>query len=139
MDLIYCATPSRMADKTKEIMDFIQAKGYAPFHPFLAFPYERFEGNPAVGREKTMRFCQKAINICNRLGLFGISEGTVLTELGYTLWLNAYPIVPFKIRPIEFFFQKFDPYWQEMLEKIEKEHHLEHLAINPVKYIRERL
>lgn len=139
MDLIYCATPSRMTDKTEEMIDFAQSLGYAPFHPFLAFPHQRFEGNPAVGREKTMEICQKAINICDKFGLFGISEGTVVYELSYVLWVNTYPTVPARIMPIEFFFQKFDPQWQEMLEKIEKEHHLEHLTINPIKYIRERL
>ena len=74
--LIYCATPSRLNYKMKEIMDFVTNEGNAPFHPFQAFPYERFEGGP-IGREKTMEFCRKAISICDKVYLFGISKGAL--------------------------------------------------------------
>lgn len=48
--LVYCATPSRISSKRKEVMDFITAQGLGPFHPFQAFEYERFEGGP-IGRK----------------------------------------------------------------------------------------
>lgn len=44
--LVYCASPSRLVHRVKDIMDFVTDQGYAPLHPFQALPYERFEGNP---------------------------------------------------------------------------------------------
>ncbi len=55
--LIYCATPSRLVHRIKDIMDFVTNQGYAPLHPFQAFPYERFEGNPKIGRSKSIEWC----------------------------------------------------------------------------------
>ncbi len=52
--LIYCATPSRLTYKMHEIMDFVKKEGNAPLHPFQAFPYDAFEGNPRVGRGKLL-------------------------------------------------------------------------------------
>jgi len=99
--LIYCATPSRISGKKKEIMDFVTRQGLGPFHPFQAFEYERFEGGP-IGRKKTMKFCCRAIDICDEFWMFGISEGT-LTELHHALK---------KHKPIRLFLDEFDPNWQ---------------------------
>ncbi len=65
-ELIYCATPSRLVDKIEEIMDYVTERGLAPFHPFQAFSYKRFEGNPAIGREKAMEFCFRTVEIPDR-------------------------------------------------------------------------
>ncbi|HLD04664.1 MAG TPA: hypothetical protein VJG90_03005 [Candidatus Nanoarchaeia archaeon] len=62
--LIYCATPSRISEKRESIMDFVSSQGHGPFHPFQAFEYERFEGG-MVGRERTMEFCRRAVDIVN--------------------------------------------------------------------------
>ena len=84
--LVYCATPSRISNKRKEIMDFVTKQGHGPLHPFQAFEYERFEGGP-VGREKSMEFCRRAVKICDEYWLFGISHGT-LEELVHALKHN---------------------------------------------------
>jgi hypothetical protein len=100
--LIYCATPSRLNFKIKEIMDFVTKEGNAPFHPFQAFPYERFEGG-SIGREKTMEFCRRAISICDEVYLFGISKGT----------LDDINEGKRQQKPISEFVEKFDPEWRK--------------------------
>ena len=92
-------------------MDFVQSLGYAPLHPFVAFPYERFEGNPDVGRKKTMEYCCRLIDACDVFGLFGISEGTSIIELPYAAKKNK-PILPY--------FNQFDPDWRREAEKLRK-------------------
>ena len=109
MKLIYLATPARLKDKTEEIMDYAISLGYAPFHPFKAFPYERFEGGP-VGREQTMEFCKRAIDVCDLFALCGISEGT-LEELNYALRKN---------KPVKLFLEKFDPEWKKYYKKLKE-------------------
>lgn len=112
--LIYCATPSRIADRKKEIMDFVTKCGYGPFHPFQAFEYKRFEGGP-IGRKKTMEFCCRAIDICDEFWMFGISEGT-LTELCYMLKKNLRRKKP---KPIRLFLNEFDKDgWQAKYEEL---------------------
>ena len=137
IEIVYCATPSRMRDKVEEILDFVQGKGLYPFHVFLAFPHQRFEDNPAVGREKAMKICLRTIDFCDRFWLFGISEGTTLIELEYVLVNNLY--LPGNCRkPIEFYFQLFDPRWEEMLKELEEEYHPRQ-PVHVIKYIREKL
>jgi len=111
MKLIYCASPGKLADKKEEIMDFVAQQGCAPFHPFQAFEYQRFEGGP-VGRGKTMQFCCKAIDICDEFWLFGISEGT-LTELNYVLNNQSN-----KQKKVKLFLNEFHKDWQEDYRKI---------------------
>lgn len=106
-ELVYCATPSRLVNKTEEIMDFVQAQGYAPFHPFVAFPYERFEGG-SVGRERTIEICKRTIQICEKFWLFGVSEGT-LDELVEAMK---------KGKPIRQFLEQFDPEWKEYYSRL---------------------
>ena len=88
-------------------MDFVTGQGLSPFHPFQAFEYKRFEGGP-IGREKTMEFCLRAINICDEFWLFGISDGT-LSELCYALEKN---------KPIRLFLEEFDKDWKKEYQKI---------------------
>jgi len=109
MLLVYCATPARLSAKKKEIMDFVTRQGLGPFHPFQAFELERFEAGP-VGRQKTMEFCCRAIDICDEFWMFGISPGT-LTELCHTLEKNP-------AKPIRLFLDEFDPEWREEYAKL---------------------
>lgn len=107
--LIYLATPARLKNRIEEIMDYAISLGYAPFHPFKAFPYERFEGG-LIGREKTIEICKKAIEICDEFALCGISEGT-LEELNYALK---------KRKPIKLFYEIFDLEWKNFYEKLKE-------------------
>jgi hypothetical protein len=81
--LVYAACPSRMADQTQTILEFIASRGHAPLHPFQALPYAFFEGG-LPGREKTLEWCCRLIDICDEFWLFGLSDGT-LFELRYLL------------------------------------------------------
>ena len=100
-ELVYCATPSRLSYKMNDIMNFVSDQGKGPFHPFQAFPYERFEGG-IIGREKSMEFCRRAIGICDEIYLFGVSEGT-LDDL-----LEGRK----QKKPVSEFVEKFDPEWR---------------------------
>lgn len=93
--MVYCATPSRISSKKEEISSFVSKKGYAPLHPFIAFPFEQFEGNPVVGRKKSMGYCLKAVQICDEFWMFGVSKGT-LEELNYAKKLGK-PIKRIKV------------------------------------------
>ncbi len=110
MLLIYCATPARLAHKKKEIMDFVTRQGFGPFHPFQAFELERFENGP-IGRQKTMEFCLRAIDICDEFWLFGVSPGTMM-ELDYICEKN---FVSEKPKPIRKFLDEFDPNWRSLI------------------------
>ena len=107
MLLIYCATPAKLAGKKKEIMDFVTRQRLGPFHPFQAFEYERFEGGP-IGREKTMEFRCRAIDICDEFWLFGISEGT-LTELRHAIERK---------KPTRLFLDEFDKNWRKEYKRL---------------------
>jgi hypothetical protein len=100
--LVYCATPSRMGSKLNEIMDHVTKEGNAPFHPFQAFPIERYEKGP-IGREKSMEFCRRAIQMCDAFYLFGISEGA-LDDLIEGRRLG---------KPISQFVKKYDDEWEK--------------------------
>jgi len=114
VELSYCATPSRLKEKTEEIIKFVNTQTpYAPFHPFIAFPWESFEGNPKIGRAGAMDYCIRGIGICERFSLFGISEGTATIELPLALKLN---------KPIDVFIEEFDPDWREYYIEIKKTH-----------------
>ena len=106
--LIYCATPSKLVHKIDEIMDFVTNKGYAPLHPFQAFPYERFEGNKLIGRQKSMEWCLRLVDISDEFWLFGISKGT-LEELNYTLKNN---------KPIKLHMNNFDLDWEKFYREL---------------------
>ena len=106
--LVYCATPSRIAKKSNEITSFVSKLGLAPLHPFLALPYEFFEGNPIIGREKSMNYCCKLIDICDIFCLFGPSKGTSVIELPYALAKGK--IIAYD--------KSFDENWEEYIEKL---------------------
>ena len=101
--LIYCATPSRLVSKIIEIIDYVTNQGLAPLHPFQALPYERFEGNPHVGREKSMEYCRRLVEVCDEFWMFGISNGT-LEELVHALKLG---------KTIRLNFEGFDIEWKK--------------------------
>ena len=114
VELLYCSTPSRLKEKTEAILEFVNKKTpYAPFHPFVAFPYELFEGNQKIGRNNTMDYCIRAIDICSRFALFGISKGTSIDELPHALKLN---------KPIDIFLEEFDPNWRDYYLELQKNH-----------------
>lgn len=79
--LAYCASPARITENKESIIEYVSSIGFAPFHPFISFPYEKFEGNGKIGREKSMEYCKRMVKSCDIFFLFGISEGTLLEEL----------------------------------------------------------
>lgn len=103
--LIYCATPSRIAGRKTEIMNFVTSKGHGPFHPFQAFEYERFEGGP-IGRIATIEMCLRAVDMCDEFWMFGISQGTLI-ELRRALSQR---------KLVNLFIKEFDPEWQTALQ-----------------------
>jgi len=117
-ELIYCATPTRLVTKIEEIMDYVTERGLAPFHPFQAFPYQRFEGNPNIGREKAMEFCFRAVDMSDRIWIFGVSHGT-LQEVNIALA---------KKKPIELHLH-LDSGWRRFYEELGKKYG------NPLDYL----
>jgi hypothetical protein len=81
--LVYTACPSRLADRTGEILTFVAGQGQAPLHPFQALPYKFFEGG-LPGRERTLNWCCRLVDICDEFWLFGLSDGTKF-ELEYLI------------------------------------------------------
>ena len=116
--LIYCATPSRIAHRMKDIMDFVTNQGYAPLHPFQAFPCERFEENPRIGRAKSMEWCLKLIDISDEFWMFGVSNGA-LEEV-----VHAKTIIPVSLK-----FDGFDPEWEKFYEELGPKYK------NPIDYL----
>jgi hypothetical protein len=108
--LIYCATPSRIADKLNEIMDFVTNQNYAPLHPFQALPYKRFEGNPKIGRELSMKWCLELINISDEFWMFGVSKGT-LQEVVHAMKVGKPVILQLDI---------FDPAWKKYYQELKE-------------------
>ncbi|HII15971.1 MAG TPA: hypothetical protein HA362_06690 [Nanoarchaeota archaeon] len=109
--LIYCATPSRIVKSNKgmitQIMDLVTNQGYGPLHPFQALPYERYEGGP-VGRDKSMEFCLRLVDISDELWMFGISNGTLMEVVR----------AQGREKPVELKFEGFDPQWKEFYEQL---------------------
>lgn len=116
MKLIYCATPSRLASETTRILDYVTSKGLAPFHPFQAFEFSRFEGGP-IGRGKTLEFCCRALEICDEFWLFGLSKGT-LFELSHLLKWNA---THTSKKHTRYLYSEFDPEWARYSVQLESE------------------
>ena len=105
--LIYCATPSRLNTKRKEIMDSVTKKGYGPLHPFQAFEYERFEGGP-IGRVATIEFCKRLIDVSDEFWMFGVSEGTLI-ELTHALRNK---------KPVTLLLDEYDPEWKQYYQEL---------------------
>ncbi len=82
--------------------------GINTIHPFEAFPYERFEGHPGVGRELAMKYCCELIDACRGgVALTGISEGTLIEA---TYVLENHPN-----RSLQFYPQ-IDPLWSDQIK-----------------------
>ncbi len=105
--LVYCATPARLASRIKDIMDSVTSEGNAPLHPFQALPYERFEGNPVVGRKNAMLYRMRLIDISDEFRMFGISKG-VLDELSHARTL----VIPVTLK------LDFDPDWRKHYDEL---------------------
>lgn len=82
--LIYVACPSRMISALPGIRTQVARAGKACLDPFAAFPYESFEGNQAIGRQQTLEWCCRLVDVCDEFWIFGLSHGT-LTELEHFL------------------------------------------------------
>ena len=106
--LIYCATPSRLIHRTEEIMDFVTNRGNAPLHPFQAFPYPRYEGNPKIGRTQSMKWCLRLVDISDEFWMFGVSDGT-LEEVAYAIKTS---------KPIHLKFDGFDSEWKNFYQEL---------------------
>ena len=107
-DLIYCAMPSRLIHRMKDVMDYVTGQGLAPLHPFQALPYERFEGNPKVGRIKAMEYCLRLVTIADKFYMFGVSNGT-LEEVVYAIKIK---------KPVVLQFKGFDLEWQKFYKEL---------------------
>ena len=112
--LVYLSQPSRLGGSGKEeyrehVIKEMSDKSINVIHPFEAFPYERFEGNPRVGRELALRYCCELIDACSGgVALSGISEGTLI-EVAYLL--ENHPERSLQL------FSEFDPLWDQEIEK----------------------
>ena len=106
--LIYCATPSRLVNKIDEVMDFVTNQGYAPLHPFQALPYERFEGNPRIGRIKSMDWCLRLVDISDEFWMFGVSNGT-LEEVAHAIKI---------VKSVKIFLDSFDTEWNKFYQEL---------------------
>ena len=117
-NLIYCANPSRLKDSMLDIMDFVTENGDAPLHPFQALPYERYEGNPRIGRDKAIDFCLRLIDICDEFYMFGVSKGTLI-EINHAIKIK---------KPVKLHIEQFDPDWRKYYQQLgaEENYPLEH-------------
>lgn len=108
--LVFASTPSRMVDRTDEIMQFVSKKGKACLHPFNAMPYEYYEGGE-LGRDYTLDVCHRLIAACDELWVFGASDGTMF-EIEEFIKNNARRSKPQQFRN---YVKEFDPKWHEYL------------------------
>jgi hypothetical protein len=65
-----------MASRADEFEDVVVRQGHAPLNPLRALPYPLFEGG-RPGRERTLEWCCRLVDICDQVWLFGISAGTL--------------------------------------------------------------
>ena len=107
MPSMYCAMPTRMRERTKEIEQFAWNQGFVPIMPFNLGPYEYTEGNPRFGRERALALTKGVQLLCGEVGVFGISEG-VLGEVKHAL-AHGQPLR---------FYRQFDPHWVEFYNKL---------------------
>lgn len=106
-ELIYASCPARMGDQKEEIMDFIASEGKGALHPFNALPYQYFEGG-VIGRDKSLKYCCRLIDICDEFWLFGLSEGTLI-ETEYHFRRNSRLSLP---QPRRILVKQWDREWE---------------------------
>ncbi len=108
--IIYCALPTRLRKRGEEAKVLMRKKGYAPTVPFDALGYEDSEGNPRIGRARTLKFDIGILDSCDDMGILGIAEG-VMKETRH--WLD---------REGEFrVFVDFDPEWEKYYDNLKDE------------------
>lgn len=108
--LIYCATPSRLSQHSELISRFVADQGFGPLHPFVALPYELFEGG-RIGRERSMEYCFRLVDVADEFWMFGVSNGT-LQEAVRAIRSG---------KPVSLHFQDWnpgDPEWKKFYEKL---------------------
>lgn len=115
--IMYCAVPTRLQHLREPIRRAARELGYAPVIPFDIGEYEDFEGG-VIGRARTLKFMLHVLDFCDVIGLFGISDGTLL-EVSTRLKSNK------EIRT----FPEFDPEWEMQYEqfKVKYDYPLEKL------------
>ncbi len=110
--LWYVSQPSSLAGVGHEayretVLRDLISQGYDVIHPFNAMPYEHFEGNRAVGREKALVYCCQLIDACKgQVLVTGLSPG-VLTEVAYAV--EKYGSDTIRV------FSNYDPDFYELL------------------------
>lgn len=90
-------------------MNIARDEGKACLHPFNAFPYEYYEGNPKIGRARSLELCCKAIDICDEFWIFGVSEGT-LFEADYFFKRNEENGL---VLPVSNLIRQYDPEYKK--------------------------
>ncbi len=82
VSLIYCSIPSRLvlADATilSRINEYVVEKGELPLNPFVVFPSDIYD-HPKINvqKEQALDYYFRFVDACERLWLFGISDGTL--------------------------------------------------------------
>lgn len=116
--IMYCATPSRLKHLRRKIIRIAKRAGYTPIFPFDVGSYEDLEGNPAIGRPKTLKFMANIMKCCDAVGIFGISDGTMY-ELFEALASKFSAFNPDKEIRV---FYGLDPKWEEEYKIHEKKY-----------------
>lgn len=91
--IMYCAFPTRLRHLRETIRIRARAMGYAPVIPFDCGDFEDFEGNPRIGRAKTLQFMLSIMRGCDVVGVFGISAGVmgeIKTALDFHMEVHVY-------------------------------------------------
>lgn len=98
--LAYCATPTRMREQWKPVMESVLADGDCPLYPFNAIIEEH---SAKLSREQLMSFDFRLVAKSDSLVLFGVSEGT-LEELRLARHLG---------KPVALRYHEFDLEWEK--------------------------
>lgn len=117
--LWYVSQPSRLGGSRKEeyreeVLQDLITRGYDVIHPFNAFPYHHFEGNPAIGRDPAMEYCCNLVDFCDgKIIVTGVSEG-VLKE-------TEHAISNWGTENVHLFLDEYDPNWKEVIRDFKGE------------------
>lgn len=114
---VYCATPSRMADKSDEIINFVrrfssQDMVLMPQHPFK-LGHRKYQEDGYLGRKGTLQLCLNYLEIADWFTFFGISDGT-LKECRHSLDKTK--------QKIHLLHEYFDPEWNKYYTKFGKKY-----------------